>query len=211
MDVLSLFLELTKILVWPIVAIVVVILYKENISGLIDRLRTIKGPIGIEIQAEHMIKAQEDASKELSDVEREKKQVEEQNEIDETIYSLQQKSQKRKKNEPLENLYFELDQKDIQLEFERIYNLIFGSQIVLLDLIAETKHLEYKTIETYFKNLKDTNPVFGTWTAWNYIKFLISQGLVEIEQETKLLKITGKGLGFLQYVDECGYIRYKIL
>lgn len=206
--------QILSITIWPITVFAVIIIFNHNISSLIDRITNVKGPAGIEIQAEELKKAQEQdvqnptpESNKNEDYEYifspEKTKIKKPS-VSESIYSLQQTGDSK-----LNNLSFELKSKKIQLEFERIYNIILGAQIRLLELVASQKELSNKKVDQYYKKQLTKYKVFQNWTREEFLQYLVFHGMIEISDTT--VKISPKGLGFLSYIKSCGYARYKII
>lgn len=85
----------------------------------------------------------------------------------------------------------------IATEFERIYRIIFGSQIRLLRHLEAAKTLTKNEVAKFFKQEKrkmpDSNVELEPW-----IKFLQSQGLVEYKDGQ--YTITNKGQAFIAYL-----------
>jgi hypothetical protein len=90
----------------------------------------------------------------------------------------------------------------IATEFERIYRIIFGSQMRLLRNLDNSKQLSKKETMKFFKQEKrrmpDSDIEFAPW-----IHFLVSQGLIENRAEEYL--ITNKGRAFMAYVALLNY------
>ena len=85
----------------------------------------------------------------------------------------------------------------IATEFERIYRIIFGSQIRLLRHLEAAKTLTKNEVAKFFKQEKrkmpDSNIESEPWT-----KFVQSQGLMEYKDGE--YTITNKGLAFIAYL-----------
>lgn len=90
----------------------------------------------------------------------------------------------------------------IATEFERIYRIIFGSQMRLLRNLDTCKQLSKKEIMKFFKQEKrkmpDSDIEFEPW-----IRFLVSQGLLSYAEDE--YKITNKGRAFITYVAAMNY------
>lgn len=90
----------------------------------------------------------------------------------------------------------------IATEFERIYRIIFGSQIRLLRHLEATKTLTKNEMVKFFKQEKrkapDSNIELEPW-----IKFVVSQGLMEYKDDE--YKITPKGQAFIAYLALLNY------
>lgn len=90
----------------------------------------------------------------------------------------------------------------IATEFERIYRIIFGSQMRFLRHLDIVKKISNKDAIKFFKQEKkkvSNNDL--EYDAW--IRFLISQKLIEYKDDT--YTITNKGLAFITYVATFNY------
>lgn len=90
----------------------------------------------------------------------------------------------------------------IATEFERIYRIIFGSQMRLLRHLASVKNLTKSDVMKFFKHEKrecpDSKIELEPW-----IRFIISHGLVEYKNNEYM--ITSKGLAFIAYIAIMNY------
>ena len=101
----------------------------------------------------------------------------------------------------------------IALEFERIYNLIFGSQIKLLKELnvkipdgkteVEVFNGIDRVIQQHFDYLKD-------WTKEQYLNLLYVNNLI-LKDEDDRIKITVKGVEFVSWIVRNGMIEDKQL
>lgn len=90
----------------------------------------------------------------------------------------------------------------IATEFERIYRIIFGSQMRLLRHLDSVKGLTKTDIAKFFKREKrefpDSKIELEPW-----VRFVISQGLMECKNDEYM--ITSKGRAFITYVAIMNY------
>ncbi len=90
----------------------------------------------------------------------------------------------------------------IATEFERIYRIIYGSQMRLLRNLDTCKELSKKETIKFFKQEKrkipDSDIEFEPW-----VRFLVSQGLLSYSEDE--YKITNKGRAFITYVAAMNY------
>lgn len=90
----------------------------------------------------------------------------------------------------------------IATEFERIYRIIFGSQMRLLRYLNTNGNLTDKDVARFFKQEKkkmpDSDIELGPWT-----RFIVSQGLMEYKNNG--YKITNKGAAFVAYMALLNY------
>lgn len=211
-EIISWILEYLKVLIWPIIIGGVIIYYRKNIQAFIDRIWKLKFPGG-ELEAEKQKNLQsvdegggrENAEETLS---QQTELIEEVKNQYETQYStLQQNAQ-----QAIQDLLNQLSVKDIQLNFERTYNVIFGSQIALLELLLPKTTGESRAfLDLFYSQVKKINfPIFENWTLDAYIQLLIYKLLVEVTPVGNY-KITVRGASFLSYITNLNYPKNKDL
>src|ERR1700761_499463 len=91
-------------------------------------------------------------------------------------------------------LLHEISIRDIIIDFERIYNSIFGSQIMLLDYLQNLPNgWARQNIESFWENIRKINlNIMKDWTIDSYLNFLFRKELIEVFQSINY-KITKKG------------------
>lgn len=208
----QLILNYLGVLSWPFVISVCVIYFRKNLAGLIDRITIIKGPGGTEIRAEEKTQANEQKQAEKTiDTEKierlAKKQIKEiKSQFEKTL-----DEEKRSKDATINYLLDQLSIKTLELNFEKVYRVIFGSQISLLRSLL-SQDPKGKTIEEvliFFAMVQRAwQPTFQSWTTDQYLNFLITNGLVEFTFQSTY-KITDKGKYFLGYISNLGYPENK--
>lgn len=95
----------------------------------------------------------------------------------------------------------------IVLEFEKIYNAIFGSQIKLLkELNASIPHgkSESEIFNGVDKVLQKFPNVFSDWTKEQYLGFLYEMTLVTKNETYNTVHITVRGVEFLTWLTRSG-------
>jgi hypothetical protein len=98
----------------------------------------------------------------------------------------------------------------IALEYERVYNAIYGSQIAALRLFKDSPDgLRKEQLQEHVTRVKETF-AFVAWvqtlTFNGWIGFLLIKLLVENPPpDSNVYKITPKGSGFLDYIDTAKY------
>ena len=114
-------------------------------------------------------------------------------------------------NDTTNILIYQLSVTQIELNFERIYTSIFGSQIFLLKKLNEVSG-QGKTkedINIYFLDLKSKNAGFENWELDDYLAFLFSVDLIIITDNN--YHITYKGYEFLLWLIKMKYNENKPL
>ena len=99
-----------------------------------------------------------------------------------------------------------------QLEFEKIFGSIFGSQIRLLEILLPKSNGESRMfLENYFNEIKNIFiNVFSNWSLDNYLQYLIGYKLIEMTSEGNY-KIAQKGINFLSYITSQNYLKTRAL
>ncbi len=92
----------------------------------------------------------------------------------------------------------------LELDFERIYNAIFGSQIHLLKKLNENSGTgrPIQFVDEFFLNVKNTFEEFNDWNREKYCQFLIGSSLIILENNS--FNITIKGNEFLTWIMKRG-------
>jgi len=93
----------------------------------------------------------------------------------------------------------------ILLEFEQVHNLIFGSQIFLLKKLNEVagqgQTKEYVVV--HFEQIKELfKPDLGNWSFEEYMGFLVARSLVTIDRD--IFHITNLGVEYLAWMARNG-------
>lgn len=98
------------------------------------------------------------------------------------------------------------------LDFEQIYNSIFGSQIFLLKKLNEVagQGVGREFLETHFKHVQALFPIeLGNWTLEGYLAFLFSHTLLTVKNGN--YHITIKGVEFLLWLIKMGRREDRLL
>ena len=209
------FIDFLEVLIWPIVAIVVVLILKRTIINLINRITKIGyGKLGAEAtQQQQQI---ENPDKTLL----EQSAHESKNEIVEKALGLfsQQTIERAKSvvnNESNVNEISDIkDKVDVLhkysqalyliLSFERIYNVIFGSQLYILVLV-NTKNTDTKaSLKRYYDDaVKDYPKFYETYSYDDYFAFIENGELITLNENGNY-EITFLGRDLLKYLVETG-------
>lgn len=195
-------LEYLKVLIWPSVALLTIFVFKTNIALLIGRMEEFDFPF-FKGRAKSVYQPQESVQKDI---------VVAQNEGEDFKAVVAEKEAEIKAlRDSTEDLIAKLTRAQIELEFERIYNLIFRSQIELLSKMNTVTQVEFSYVIQHFFALQKQFPeVFKDWNPYKYIQFLITNNLVEYEYQTSSVSITQKGKAFVAYLVLMNYQKYGI-
>lgn len=175
-------------IVWPIVVVFIILFFRKEIVDFIKWLRirfNIPGIGPVELRSSQ--NEETDKNKELElveDLKREKK------ELEEVVEKMKMDTDVQTGNA---NTYY------LFWNFEKIYRLIFGSQIELL-----------KTANSYpngisYSLISSAHSMNG-WAKQNYplesyTQFMVGFELLERDEKAGMYKITQVGRYFLQYID----------
>ena len=186
-------------LVWPTVTaglvLFVLIRFRKNMANLLDRVIEGHGPGGIgfaaapppsqKVVAVESVVGFEVLQEVVDDYEEQLRQTQEQHQ------------------QTLEQLTRDLISAQVELDFERIYRLILGSQIRALQALrdAHPGSAPRSLIEPIFESARAQAPLaLGTWTFEQWIGFLLRQSVVE-QLGDGMFRITQKGLAFVAYLE----------
>jgi len=173
--------------VWPIFLFIIIMIFKKQISEFLQRLKTFKiSSIGVEVGA-----ASEQQKRET------KKPFPPKEEIGRWHF------------EKVINEYIKLFNK---YQFERTFNIIFGTQIGLLEhlLIKGTLGEKYIGLRYFYNECIRRTGLFS-YKMEEYIGFLKNMRYVEYVGEgyQMIVKITEYGRNFLSYIKEQYPQKYK--
>ena len=173
----------------PLIVLIIILTFKTNLAKFIDELKHLK-VFGNEAIRE----ADTESQSENPDVDKISEKVEKENNTNQDGDSELEKTKK-------------------YLEFERIYNLIFGSQIELLDTMKLNRDgLNMNFLQLFFYNIQNKfKMALDTWTLSGYLRFLEINKLVLFDNRSNNCSITDKGIEFLNYIELLGYLKNKNL
>lgn len=196
----TLALEYLKVLIWPSVAFTLIFIFRNNFSGLIDRLAEFSLPGGVSGKINPQAQQQGIVPEDSIDQ-------------DENFNELL--TEKESQITAVQITNTELQQKlstaEIELDLERIYNAIFASQIDLLLKMANFENVEFAYVDDHFNKAQQASyGALNSWTTAQYIQFLISNALIEYPVGTSVLTITLKGRVFLNYLSVRNYKKYGL-
>ena len=100
----------------------------------------------------------------------------------------------------------------ILLGFEKMYDIIFGSQIALLNLLNENREqgIDIITVNAHINLVKADYPeILGKWTNKEYLDFLIINSVISKEDDR--LYIKQLGIEFLAWMVREGRTTHKQL
>jgi hypothetical protein len=200
-------LDYLRVLAWPAVVAAFLGLfflrYRDNIGRLIDRVVSVKVPgATLDLQPTQTQHEVDDAVAETL--------IDEQFELVEGVraeYVRRLAEEQVQQTELTNYLLTELATKELQVDFERIYRIIWGSQIAALrSLRAAPAGLPRTPIEAHLSQAKQTTIEIlrpkATFEEW--FSFLESTDLATASPDG-LYRIKPKGVGFLTYIEGLAY------
>ncbi len=203
---------------WPIIVLLVLgYWYRQNIRSFIDRLHRFKG-FGLEAEAEKLAQQNQNNEQQIQAAVEEAEQVVSDSQSIEDVREQLRSEYDSKLNETQNNardiveaLLKQLSSKELQLDFERIYHAIFGSQIALLERIMSLPSGASRSfLESYFHSVRANFPSIGDWDLDRYLGFLIGNGLLSFSADG-YCTATSKASGFLEYISARRYNKNKVL
>lgn len=115
------------------------------------------------------------------------------------------KNDLKNRNLPFENnktaeiLIHQLAIAQLKLNFEKIYNPIFGSQINLLKKLNEgQKHKDF--VNSYVEMVINSHHEMSKWDIKTYLNFLFENTLILYDEEKETYAITNYGYEFLLWI-----------
>jgi hypothetical protein len=199
------------VLVWPAVVLAVAMMFKSKIADLIGNSDWIfRLPWG-EATARQRT-GQQRTTPTTADTKEFKNELEEltkpiQKEYEEKYAQLIQVAGGR-----INELLNKISQQDILLQFERVYNVIFGGQIDTLRILSHEVPQPWFLIEDNYARHKQKNPALRTWDVSRYYSFMITSGLMEqVPNSDNYWRATEKGKAFLEYLRIMNYPTNKPL
>jgi hypothetical protein len=193
--------EIVKILVWPAVALIIAVIvigcFRKPVTNVIMRIKNVKAKgVGIDVVSQAIKK--EEISRDQLDLLVNRFAsflIPIENEIDKWIDGKTIESQ----DEIIRTLKSHAALWLLAYRYEVIYNVIFGTQISLLQYI-NSKPIGVTFIET--KPYYDKSVEFGldNFSQEQYLSYLLSNELVDLNEGKYIITIYGKG--FLHFMVE---------
>jgi hypothetical protein len=197
-------LEYIKVLIWPIVVLLVVFTFRANISNFLERMEEWEIPFVGKGKAHGALTQQQETINTGAVV------VQNEGEDFNAIVAAKEKEITALRDNT-QQLVDKLTRAQIELDFERIYNLIFASQIDLLLKINNFPQTEFAYIVDHYSKVQQSFITqLKDWNVTQYIQFLINNQLIEYRVDTMVVTITQKGRAFLSYLAVMNYKKYGI-
>ena len=195
MEIAKIVLSYLQVLLnWPFlgacIIFIFIIIFKKRIDDFLSRL--VKGKVGgFSVEATKPLKQEKVIKEEIK------------NPKDRAIEYMKNRPEEAfKEYVHTYNAYF----------FERTFNIIFGSQIDLLEYLADKEDKSEKSINLYtFYNSFLIRTIPPRVTFDQYLDFLESCKFIKIiiKENEKIVELTSYGLNFLSYIQSQYPVRYK--
>lgn len=116
-----------------------------------------------------------------------------------------QKTEEKTPSESVSNLKKEIAKKNEELGFEKIFHIIFGTQLDLLEQLIGLNRISLADLTSYYSSVQKKHSVFilHDWSLSDYIRFLVNSALIEVKLDG--YQITQKGKDFMKYLKDSGY------
>lgn len=217
----ELFIELMRVMAWPLFCLITVVILKDSLRDLIKRIRRIgNDSVGIDASANN-------------------EQSTTTNENPLNILSRKSSNDSIEKalgffNEDTLNFFKEFINRETQLEsiissedkvstlyrysqilylfihFNRAYNQIFGSQLSLLHALCGSPNETKDSLKIFYTNAKSQNPkFFDHYSYEQYLEFLVTNHLIKVVN-ANTIQITPIGRDFLKFIIETGLSADKL-
>lgn len=198
-------LDYVSVFVWPVLVIAIAIGFRHQIRSLFDRPPTaLQLPGGTRIewaQRQQLDEPEPNPEGALAPYEDEDF-VEA---LREEVRAEVQQEAVQDRLAVIEHFVREQVRLQLALEFERVLNRIFGSQIRLLEWIRGAGlRADLDAVNAYFVGVQQAAPALVAWNVDQYVQFLLHNELLRRENDQYI--ITDKGQAFLGYLQTNGYV-----
>jgi len=177
---------------WPFITLLIVLVFKDAISNFLNRLVKGKGPGGWQFEAA----TPSEQRKEIKDT----PQPQSENEIEKYV-----------KENP-KDVIKEYQKAINTIWFERAYNIIYGTQMALLEYLATkgTKGEKYINLTMFYNDFLKRSKFINTQIA-DYLGFLKDALFIDyIGSDNDItVRITPYGVNFLSYIKLQYPVAYK--
>jgi hypothetical protein len=210
-----------KLIIWPTLIALLVLLFQKEIRAKIHDVQSFKGGKDVAVEFSPQVREQQKAtgsspsSTGIVGKNEEFQKLKAQASTSAAVRHLaEQISQNLNASNFSEAEKFELGVLTvaglrIENYFLRVYNFIFGSQIILLQEF-NSRNLTEVEIQNYFEGVKTRFPAaFSTWTHRGYLEFLKNFGL--IQEVAGQFSITEYGREFLFWMTQNKFTPNKAL
>jgi len=194
----AMFVDLVKGLSWPVVVAVVLIYYRSEFGILIPRM-TEAGPTGVKFGPAIKQMEEGNALSSVSKVNRSNVILPAPTPAVAIVEEIIQKNiSEIEKDDQVRFLVRDLASARVTYSFERIYNIIFGSQIEALKRLNQNVKVSVSDAQEFFNEYYKKNPDAYPYGFDGWVRFLKEQ--VFVKEEDGMFEITDIGREFLGYM-----------
>ena len=195
-------LKILEIFAWPFVVLIIVLIVKKPLFDLINRITKV-GYGSTTIETQQQQSAEKQLKSKISNVDKvlglyRNETIESYRNLVNNESDIDVLDSCPEKVERLLNYSIALY---IIKQFESIYNLIFGSQLMILQQLNTFAHEDRESLKRYYDYAKEQNlDFFENYNFENYIDFLDHYELIVENKEG--IGITTLGVDFLKFITE---------
>lgn len=201
-------LDYLKVIIWPFVVLIFVFSFKTNIAKFIDEISELN-IFGNMAKRDQPTLTQNPPHEDVPEVIKESAELK----TEEIKKEIKTKTTAEDQDNQKKILILQVAELQTALLFERIYNIIFGSQIKLLEslIINGSAGILYEDIAAYYQGVKAKWPNLNSYPLENYLGYLMNSGLIILFSEgiQKKYKVTPLGIDFIEYINKLNYIKEK--
>ena len=201
-------LSILDLLKWPIAVIVIALIFRRSIKDLIGRTKKLKGGnFGLETEVNQSGDQMglKSSNSKLEEIEKGLHII-----SDDTrkhfaaqIINDTKLEEAKSEEEKAKILFAYCEALYFYFQFERVYSLIFGSQIRILNHLNSSFHETTESIKFFYDSAVERNPELSKYPYEDYLDFLKFQGLTLIGEEGSIV-ITSFGRDFLKFLIDSG-------
>ncbi len=196
--------ELVNALIWPTVVVIIILIFKKQIQSLISRITKVGyGDKYIEAEQEIDVKKQKKDNKKVPEVSKIDRVLNffqpetintflQEVDKDTNIETFEEETQKIELLRKYASIIF------LMLHFDRIYYLIFGSQIKILQQLNKLLPETRESLRIFYDEIKRSSVIFDNYSYEDYLNFLFSYSL--IREDDGVVSLTILGSDFLKYL-----------
>ncbi|MCZ6704256.1 MAG: hypothetical protein O6940_14605 [Ignavibacteria bacterium] len=204
--------EALDILAWPVTVIILAIMFYKHINKLIDRIKKVKA-VGFGAQ----FLPNQSTPKEKSPIDIVTKEGPS-TEVDEvlsifSVETIESADKNVKQYSGIESIKSPEDRERallkysklvyLALQFKRIYQDIFGSQIKILQKLNSSNNETKESLKVYYEKARSANPNKGyeNYSYDPYLQYLFGENLIQLNSDGKIT-ITNIGQDLLTYINK---------
>lgn len=202
-------LEYLRVLAWPTATLSIVWYFRKELSALLNRIQDIKYKDWT-LNAPNQITLTDEISEDVKD--KIKETIQEKREEIKSKETLPPSPSKEQLQSQVDALLTQVATVQSAFRFERIYNLIFGTQIMTLqNLKKNVGGMWHVALASWYEDVRAQDPTLKNYPFSDYIGFLLNAKLIQSIESPKgrMYIITDLGTDFLEYIEKSRYPKFK--